>query len=61
VSISFEETIFDIILIKKNQLIQGDCGDYVVVINSKHISLKDDLWRTFNFFHHTRQVFRLKK
>ena len=32
----------------------SDCGDYVVVINSKDITLKNDLWRTHNFFHHTR-------
>jgi ribosomal protein L13 len=31
----------------------GDCGDYVVVINSKEIALKNDLWRTKKFFHHT--------
>ena len=24
-----------------------------MVINSKNIKLKNDLWRTFKFFHHT--------
>ena len=33
--------------------IGSDVGDYVVVINSKEISLKEDTWRTYNFFHHT--------
>jgi ribosomal protein L13 len=35
-------------------LFKGDCGDFVVVINSKKIALNNDYWRTFNFFHHTR-------
>lgn len=43
-------------LLGKNKPIYSvgsDCGDYVVVINSKDIALKDDLWRTYRFFHHT--------
>ncbi|XP_013403021.1 39S ribosomal protein L13, mitochondrial [Lingula anatina] len=28
-------------------------GDHVVVINSRHIALRDDLWRTFIFSSHT--------
>ena len=35
-------------------IIKADCGDYVVVINSKEIALKNQLWRTQRFFRHTR-------
>ncbi|KAK2160977.1 hypothetical protein LSH36_123g02006 [Paralvinella palmiformis] len=31
----------------------NDCGDHVVVINSKHIAMEGDLWRTFKYSHHT--------
>ncbi|KAI3386841.1 hypothetical protein SNEBB_000367 [Seison nebaliae] len=31
----------------------SDCGDYVVIINSEKIALKDPLWRTHRFSSHT--------
>ncbi|XP_061169090.1 large ribosomal subunit protein uL13m-like [Saccostrea echinata] len=31
----------------------SDVGDHVVVINSRHIALREQLWRTFTFSHHT--------
>lgn len=31
----------------------ADCGDHVVVINSKHIALPGDEWRRRAYFHHT--------
>lgn len=37
-------------------LILGDIGDHVVVINTKDIAMKDDYWRKYKFFHHTRYV-----
>lgn len=30
-----------------------DCGDHVVVINSKEIALPGDDWRKRAYFHHT--------
>lgn len=32
----------------------SDVGDHVVVFNTKHIAMADDLWRTDRYFHHTR-------
>ena len=34
-------------------LFTGDVGDHVVMINTKHIAMKDDLWRQWKHFHHT--------
>ncbi|KAI0212630.1 39S ribosomal protein L13, mitochondrial [Lamellibrachia satsuma] len=31
----------------------GDVGDHVVVINTEHIAMEGDLWRTWRHFHHT--------
>ncbi|CAH1774339.1 unnamed protein product [Owenia fusiformis] len=31
----------------------SDVGDHIVVINTKHIAMKNDYWRTFTYFHHT--------
>ncbi|XP_014788926.1 39S ribosomal protein L13, mitochondrial [Octopus bimaculoides] len=31
----------------------SDIGDHVVVINTKHISMKNELWRTWKYHHHT--------
>jgi len=28
-------------------------GDHVVVINTRHIAMEGDLWRTFMFHHYT--------
>lgn len=32
---------------------EQDCGDHVVVINCRHISMPDDEWRWRYYFHHT--------
>lgn len=34
-------------------LFTDDCGDHVVVINSKHISLLGEDWKKKVYFHHT--------
>ncbi|XP_052687338.1 39S ribosomal protein L13, mitochondrial-like [Crassostrea angulata] len=31
----------------------SDVGDHVVVINSRHIAMREELWRTFTFSYHT--------
>lgn len=31
----------------------SDCGDHVVVINTRHIAMEGDLWRTFMYHHYT--------
>ncbi|KAK3592128.1 hypothetical protein CHS0354_019410 [Potamilus streckersoni] len=31
----------------------SDIGDHVVVINSKYISMPNDYWRVYKYFHHT--------
>jgi len=31
----------------------GDVGDHVVVINTRHIAMEGDLWRTFIYYHYT--------
>jgi len=33
--------------------IVGDCGDHVVVINTRHIAMEGDLWRTFLYHSYT--------
>lgn len=32
----------------------SDIGDHVVVINTKYVAMKDDYWRKYRFYHHTR-------
>lgn len=34
----------------------SDIGDHVVVINSKHVAMADELWRKESFFHDSRHV-----
>lgn len=34
----------------------NDCGDHVVVINSKEIALRGDEWRKRVYFHHTTYI-----
>lgn len=34
----------------------ADVGDHVVVINSRHIAMREELWRTFTFSYHTGLV-----
>ena len=34
----------------------GECGDCVVVINTKHVAMRDEMWRTWKYFHHTGYV-----
>ncbi|ESO02511.1 hypothetical protein HELRODRAFT_65856 [Helobdella robusta] len=31
----------------------SDIGDHVVVINTQHMAMEGELWRTFKLFHHT--------
>lgn len=31
----------------------ADCGDHVVVINSKEIAMRGDEWRKRAYYHHT--------
>ncbi|XP_021363164.1 39S ribosomal protein L13, mitochondrial-like [Mizuhopecten yessoensis] len=31
----------------------SDIGDHVVVINTKHIAMRHEAWRTYRFHHHT--------
>lgn len=31
----------------------SDLGDHVVVINTREIAMRDELWRTFKYHHHT--------
>ncbi|GAU99640.1 hypothetical protein RvY_10608 [Ramazzottius varieornatus] len=35
---------------------QTDCGDHVVIVNSKHIALEGDLWERIEFYHNTGLV-----
>lgn len=37
----------------KQILSTDDCGDHVVVINSKDIAMRGDQWRKHVYFHHT--------
>ncbi|KAF6023199.1 MRPL13 [Bugula neritina] len=32
----------------------SDCGDHVIVINTKHIAMPDRFWRAWRHFHHTQ-------
>jgi len=32
----------------------SDIGDHVVVFNTRHIAMRDDFWRTFKHFNHTK-------
>ena len=32
----------------------ADVGDHVVVMNTRHVAMADELWRTDRYFHHTR-------
>jgi len=33
--------------------IAGDTGDHVVIINTRHVAMEGDLWRTFTYHHYT--------
>ena len=34
----------------------GDVGDHVVVFNTRAIAMKDDLWKTKQYHHHSGLV-----
>lgn len=48
VSAFYNDNLFDI-----NLPSLADVGDHVVVINSRHIAMREELWRTFTFSYHT--------
>lgn len=51
VSAFYNDNLFDI-----NLPSLADVGDHVVVINSRHIAMREELWRTFTFSYHTGLV-----
>lgn len=51
VSAFYNNNLFDI-----NLPSLADVGDHVVVINSRHIAMREELWRTFTFSYHTGLV-----
>lgn len=51
VSAFYHNNLFDI-----NVLSLADVGDHVVVINSRHVAMREELWRTFTFSYHTGLV-----
>lgn len=51
VSAFYHNNLFDI-----NLPSLADVGDHVVVINSRHIAMREELWRTFTFSYHTGLV-----
>jgi len=45
--------VINVQLYSSSILFLDDCGDHVVVINSKDIALPGDEWRQRVYFHHT--------
>nr|KAG5710350.1 hypothetical protein BaRGS_009066 [Batillaria attramentaria] len=43
----------DMLMVGKLEVLAGDVGDHVVVINTKEVAMQGEYWRRFKYFHHT--------
>ncbi len=43
----------EVLLFTFRLCLAANCGDCVVVINTKHVAMRDEMWRTWKYFNHT--------